>query len=53
MHDPEDTDTAIEQVPSEAPESADSDLSDEALDRPAGGAACLSPYPTRPPPVGR
>ncbi len=37
MHEPEDT--AIEQVASEAPESEDFDLSDEALDRPAGGEA--------------
>ena len=35
MHEPEDT--AIEQVESEAPESEDFDLSDEALDRPHGG----------------
>ncbi len=30
-------DTAIERVETEPPESADSDLSDEALDRPHGG----------------
>ncbi len=30
-------DSAIEQVETEPPESADSDLSDEALDRPHGG----------------
>ncbi len=35
MNDPQET--AIERVESEPPESADSDLSDEALDRPAGG----------------
>ena len=32
MNEPQDT--AIEELKSEAPESADSDLSDEALDRP-------------------
>ncbi len=37
MNNPQDTDTAIEQVASEAPESEDFDLSDEALDRPQGG----------------
>ncbi len=35
MNEPQDT--AIERVESEPPESADSDLSDEALDRPQGG----------------
>ena len=35
MNDPQDT--AIEQVESESPEWADSDVSDEALDRPLGG----------------
>ncbi len=35
MNDPQET--AIERVESEPPESADSDLSDEALDRPHGG----------------
>ncbi len=35
MNEPQDT--AIEQVETEPPESADSDLSDEALDRPHGG----------------
>ncbi len=35
MNDPQDT--AIEQVETEPPESADSGLSDEALDRPHGG----------------
>ncbi len=35
MNDPQDS--VIEPVESEPPESADSDLSDEALDRPGGG----------------
>ncbi len=35
MNEPQDS--AIEQAESEPPESADSDLSDEALDRPQGG----------------
>ncbi len=55
MNDPQDS--AIERV--EPPESADSDLSDEALDRPQGGAklsagitaktssVCLSGRPAR------
>ncbi len=41
MNDPQDS--AIEPVESEPPESADSDLSDEALDRPPGGGNTLSP----------
>ncbi len=41
MNDPQEI--AIEQVETEPPESADSDLSDEALDRPQGGGeACAS-----------
>ena len=43
MNNPQDTDTAIEQVAAEAPESEDFDLSDEALDRPLeGGVARAS-----------
>ncbi len=38
-------DTAIEQVETEPLESADSDLSDEALDRPHGGGEFLCPLP--------
>ncbi len=41
MNNPQDTDTAIEQVASEATESEDFDLSDEALDRPQGGGELL------------
>ncbi len=43
-------DTAIEQVETEPPESADSDLSDEALDRPQGGGEL---FPSFIPPCGR
>ena len=56
MNNPQDTDTAIEQVASEAPEIADNDLFDEALDRPRGwGEAalsfmqCVSPFPATQP----
>ncbi len=40
MNDPQDS--AIEPVESEPLETADSDLSDEALDRPLGGGKALS-----------
>ncbi len=40
MNEPQDS--AIEQVESEPPESADSGLSDEALDRPHGGGEVYS-----------
>ena len=36
MNNPQDTDTASELVETEPPKSEDFDLSDEALDRPAG-----------------
>ncbi len=53
MNIPQDTDTAIELVASEAPESADSDLSDEALDRPAGWKFGGSIVSYRPRSIGR